>query len=128
MSQLFPSFDRSEQTHSKNLSMKALLIAPALRNYIITVFSVGTALGMGISHGLNKITFYLEQEPVRLFQYEQVKLEMSLAQVESILGSGTEIAQFDSVTIYEWDNPDGSFTTLFFQDGYLVGKEQTDLT
>ncbi|MBE9062480.1 hypothetical protein [cf. Phormidesmis sp. LEGE 11477] len=128
MIKLFCSANDPEPTDSKNLSMKTLLIVPKLRNYITTIFSIGVVLGTGIGYGIEKVLIYRDRDLITLLQYERVKLEMSLEQVELILGSGKEISQSDSVTVFKWKNSDDSFTTMFFKDGHLVRKAQTDLT
>lgn len=110
--------------------MSTLLLMPMLRNYVIVAFSVGAALGAGLVHGLKSTAFNYERTHetyVTRAEYERVGLHMSLMQVESILGRGTEIGQSESVIVFEWENSDDSSITIFFEDERLVQKEQVDL-
>lgn len=106
----------------------------ALRSYLVVIFSIGVALGAGLSHGMNSVSTYTsfssqnsEVLYVTLAEYEQVALRMSLARVEAILGKGIEVSQSESMVILEWRNIDDSSMTLFFEQGYLVQKEQAGL-
>ncbi|MGD1896477.1 MAG: hypothetical protein ACFB16_05920 [Phormidesmis sp.] len=122
------SLEDSEQSATGNFVMMQ-----TLRNYLVVVFSIGVALGAGLSHGMNSVSGYTcEQQTVERLQlthadYEKVTLQMSLSRVEALLGSGVEVGQSDSVVIFEWRNEDGSAMMLLFEDGYLIQKAQVGL-
>lgn len=122
------SLEDTEQTATGNFVMMQ-----TLRSYLVVMFSIGFALGAGLSHGMNSVStdVYYQQSNERLHvthaEYEQIALQMSLPRVEAILGKGVEVSQSESMVIFEWRNADDSSMTLFFERGYLVQKEQTGL-
>lgn len=59
--------------------------------------------------------------------YERLKLEMTLVEVESILGRGVEIEREQDTATFVWKNCDGSLITVVFQDEKLKRKHQLNL-
>lgn len=55
--------------------------------------------------------------------YERLKLGMTVAEVESILGSGVEISQSSDSSIFVWMNLDGSSMKVEFVGGKLTQKK-----
>ena len=68
----------------------------------------------------------LEQAFTRA-EYERLKPNMPLSQVESILGRGTEISSSTTTSIYLWKNRDHSQIKITFEEGKLTHKEQLSL-
>ena len=120
-----PPSDGNEDT------VQTFLLLPMLRNYLIPIFSLGVALGAGLSNGMNYAATYhenrLEEIALTRAEYGRVTMQMSLTQVEAILGRGTEISQAEDFIVFEWKNQNGSSMTAVFEYGYLVQKSQTDL-
>lgn len=107
--------------------MRTLLLTPLLRNCFVGSFSIGVALGAGIVHGISEASFYDGSTTITRTGYERIALQMSLTQVEVILGKGAEVAQSESVIAFEWKNPDGSSITIFFKEDRMIQKSQTGL-
>lgn len=64
---------------------------------------------------------------ISLADYERVKLDMSLTDVQSVLGPGTETSRSATKATFTWKNSNGSGITAIFEKDRLKSKEQTDL-
>ncbi|AFY48642.1 hypothetical protein Nos7524_2822 [Nostoc sp. PCC 7524] len=60
-------------------------------------------------------------------EYEQLIIGMSLTDVRSILGLGTEVRRSATTATFEWKNPDDSKITVTFENDQLKTKEQSGL-
>lgn len=110
---------------------------PLVHRVLIVVFSIGVALGTGITHGITralhqapdqpKSSSVVQQQSIGMAEYERLKLGMTLVEVESILDRGVEIESSTNSATYVWKNPDQSSITVVFKNGHLERKTQTDL-
>jgi hypothetical protein len=62
-----------------------------------------------------------------LNEYTMLKPGMTLTEVRSILGKGTELKSTANFATYEWKNADGSSLHCSFKNGTLELKEQSKL-
>ncbi|MHC5718351.1 MAG: hypothetical protein ACYTX0_41290 [Nostoc sp.] len=60
-------------------------------------------------------------------EYEQLKIGMSLTDVRSILGRGSEVSSSATMATFLWKNPDGSEITATFEHDKLKSKAQSGL-
>ena len=111
-----------------------------IKSLLNLVFALGVAFGYGLEIGINKAISVIEQkethtktEPqhinrhVNRVDYEQLKLGMSLTDVQAILGRGIEINHTETTATFLWQNFDGSQITVKFKDGKLMSKAQSNL-
>ncbi len=104
------------------------------------VFALGVLFGYGLQIGINKAISVIEQKETRSkvelqhinrhvnrVDYEQLKLGMSLTDVQAILGRGIEINRTETIATFLWQNFDGSQITVKFKNGKLVSKAQFNL-
>ncbi|MCC5660615.1 MAG: hypothetical protein V7K25_16655 [Nostoc sp.] len=112
------------------------LFSPSIRP-LAMVLSLGIALGSGLGYGFCKAVFDSKQHeqsatnklnPFSRVEYEQLKPEMSLTEVRSILSQGIEVSRSATMVTFVWANPDGSKITATFDENYrLKSKEQSGL-
>ena len=121
-----PVFDSVTRT-DKPPPVRDLLWMPAFRNYLLSTFAVGVSLGAGISHGFSHTRGFVASTEVTRAEYERIELQMPRAEVEAILGGGTEVEQSALSTTFEWKNPNGSLMTATFRRGKVIQKSQRDL-
>ncbi|WP_427159204.1 hypothetical protein ACQFX9_24605 [Aliinostoc sp. HNIBRCY26] len=107
-----------------------------LTDRYVQLFLVGVAIGSGVGYGFRQnIADPKRQEPIiqneiRRFsraEYERLQLGMRIAEVEAILGRGTEIQRSTTIAIFIWENWDTSKITVTFETGKLKRKEQLGL-
>ncbi|WP_088242860.1 hypothetical protein [Calothrix rhizosoleniae] len=100
------------------------------------VFGLGVLFGHGLQIGINKGISVIEQKETRSkvelqhvnrVDYEQLKLGMSLTDVQAILGRGIEINRTETTATFLWQNFDDSHITIKFKNGKLVSKAQSNL-
>jgi hypothetical protein len=70
---------------------------------------------------------FITNKPFGLNEYTMLKPGMTLTEVRSILGKGTELKSTASSATYEWKNADGSSIHCSFKQGKLELKEQSKL-
>jgi hypothetical protein len=92
--------------------------------FISTVVAVGTGLGAGIQ---KTISGSKPNDLIGLAEYYRLKSGMTLTDVQSILGRGTEIESTNANETYFWDQPDNSKITVVFEKGKLMQKRQSNL-
>ncbi|MEM8807513.1 MAG: hypothetical protein AAGF01_15955 [Cyanobacteria bacterium P01_G01_bin.38] len=107
--------------HSK---LSKILFNPIVRNCSITAFSIGAAFGAGLVHGFNG---EISSDHVTRVEYERLELQMSLTEVEAILGRGTEVDRSESTTTVIWTNRDGSSIEAIFEGDRMIKKAQSRL-
>jgi hypothetical protein len=92
--------------------------------FVSTVVAIGTGLGSGIQK-----TIYGSKpnDFIGLAEYYRLKSGMTLTDVQSILGRGTEIESTNANETYFWDQPDNSKITVVFEKGKLMQKRQSNL-
>ncbi|MCC5669152.1 hypothetical protein LC653_36195 [Nostoc sp. CHAB 5784] len=69
----------------------------------------------------------VQLRPFGRAEYEQLRIEMSLTDVRSILYQGTEVNSSATMATFVWQNPDGSKITVIFEHDKLKGKSQSGL-
>jgi hypothetical protein len=109
---------------------------PPVRRLLMLVFSIGVIFGSGIGYGFNQAvstanqresTVQVDRQNIGLAEYERIVLGMSLSEVQTILGRGTEINRSTTIATFVWTNSDGSGMTTVFEKGKLKSKEQSGL-
>jgi hypothetical protein len=63
-----------------------------------------------------------------LNEYTMLKTGMSLTEVRSILGKGTELESTANSVAYKWKNDDNSSIYCYFKEGKLERKKQSRLS
>lgn len=99
-------------------------LLPILPKSISQLLLIIAILLVGIAYGLSNKT---SRDNLTRAEYERLKPGMSVVQVESILGAGTETEQYMERKTFIWKNPNGSTITVIFEDGKLVQKQQAEL-
>lgn len=112
---------------ANNTGSSKFLLNPIVRNCIVGAFSLGIAFGAGIGNGFHRATLDTNTEYVTLAEYIRLELQMPLAEVEAILGRGTEVDQTQSVTTFIWINPNGSSIKAVFEENRMIEKAQKGL-
>ncbi|QFS44269.1 hypothetical protein [Nostoc sphaeroides] len=108
-----------------------------LNNYI-RLFLISFALGVGIGSGSISRNISDPKPPeasiqsnvtnnFSLAEYQRLNLDMSVAEVEAILGRGTEIERTKATAHFVWINLDTSEIRVEFQAGKLKSKKQFGL-
>ena len=101
-----------------------------------SVFSIGVALGAGISYGTLKGNSQqvanvkcTSAEPINVSRvdYERLELNMSQSEVESILDPGVETSRSENAVHMMWENCDSSRIVVKIENGVLKHKEQLGL-
>ncbi|MCC5606152.1 hypothetical protein LC612_04930 [Nostoc sp. CHAB 5834] len=64
---------------------------------------------------------------INLAEYQRLNLDMSIAEVEAILGRGTEIERTKATVHFVWTNIDTSEIRVEFQAGKVKSKKQFGL-
>ncbi|NER93145.1 MAG: hypothetical protein F6J86_04785 [Symploca sp. SIO1B1] len=97
-------------------------------------FLMGVAFGSGIMYAVNQYptlvnqsTLSAESSNLTLAEYERLKLGMSIAEAQSILGPGVETSQTETARTLVWNNPNGSKIIAIFVGNQLKNKKQVDL-
>ena len=118
-------------------SLRALV--PVIGKFLYLAFYMGvflgTGLGTGIGYGLLTVPELLDSKlssPPLLFsfvEYERIKMDMTVTEVQAILGRGTEIRRSNSTAVFVWNNPssDSPFIKVKFERGKLTEKEYLGL-
>ncbi|MEO0968376.1 MAG: hypothetical protein AAFX80_08555 [Cyanobacteria bacterium J06639_18] len=109
-------------------SLLSILPNPAFR--LIVVIAIGLWISYGLVNAISKNNSTSTIVQTRRFtraEYERMKLGMSVVQVESILGAGTETEQYIERKTFVWKNPNSSTITVIFEDGKLLHKRQSGL-
>lgn len=116
------------QPRSSSFTGAALLIAATiLAAAIPSYFNLKTE-----SSARQQAALQIERT-VTLNEFEKIRFGLTTAQVSSLLGrSGQEVSRIETLgapltVLYTWQNPDGSFINVTFQDGTVVAKSQTGL-
>lgn len=102
------------------------------------VLSVGMVIGSGIAYGFAQTAVYPGrhkqpvQSEVKLFafgraEYEQIKVGMTITDVRSILGRGTEVSSSATTATYVWKNLDGLKINITLEGDKVKSKEQSGL-
>jgi hypothetical protein len=91
-------------------------------------FSGGMAFGYGMREAFTELPIHSSNgEPVTLVEYERLKIGMTIAETQSLLGRGTEVNQSQTKATIVWSNPNGSTITATFEKNKLINKEQSKL-
>ena len=69
----------------------------------------------------------VQLRPFGRAEYEQLRIGMSLTDVRSILGRGSEVSSSATIASFTWKNPDASEITVIFERGKLKSKAQSGL-
>ncbi|MEM8863581.1 MAG: hypothetical protein AAGD96_35180 [Chloroflexota bacterium] len=118
--------DSLEDEELSNLS--EFFFNPVIQNRLLVSFSIGAALGAGLIHGIRGESAYCSTDShVTRAEYERIELQMSLIEVEAILGRGIEVDQSKSTTTVIWTNCDESSITAIFEAAQMIKKSQTGL-
>ena len=101
------------------------------------VFSVGVTLGSGIAYGLSQLNSSKleirqevtcpQQELLTRADYLSLESGMSITDVQSILGKGTEVSRSTTTTTFIWENCDDSSIKVIFENSTLKSKHQSGL-
>ncbi len=93
------------------------------------VIAIAIGLGIGVGYGFNHYKATNKESPVNVkfnyltrAEYERLQIEMSLVEVEVILGRGTEIKRSTTTRVFIWNNPNGDKITGIFENGKLTSK------
>ena len=109
-------------------SLLSILPNPAFR--LIVVITIGLWIGYGLINAIsenNSTSAIVQTRSFSRAEYERLKPGMSIAEVESILGAGTETEQYMERKTFVWKNPNSSTIRVIFEDGKLLHKQQAGL-
>lgn len=111
-----PSQNQDPQCFPAVLSRKTLAI----------VFSLGTVFGTGIGVGYQKVvTASQTVAVVSADEYDKIHQGMTLTDVRSILGPGTEVSWSETGIEMEWPVSSGDEAiTAIFEEQKLVAKQR----
>ncbi|MBD2488739.1 hypothetical protein H6G77_14495 [Aulosira sp. FACHB-615] len=88
-------------------------------------------LSYGLTYGFHQAAFDLKvhkksaQTELSSFgyaEYERLEIGMSLTDVRSILGRGTEVSRSKTMATFVWESPDGYKITGIFEGDKLIKK------
>lgn len=106
------------------------------KHLLMLVFAMGVAFGYGLEIGINKAISVIEQKEthsqtelqhISRIDYEQLKLGMSLTDVQAILGQGIEINRSETTATFLWKTTSGFQISVIFKNGKLISKAQSKI-
>lgn len=110
---------------------------PSWNSRVVTfILSTIAALGFGIGSGIvyavqvpreGKTEVKYSRQPLTLTEYGQLKIGMSLDEVELILSKGIEESRGVTGVAFKWENADNSYIKVIFENDVLKSKEQFGL-
>ena len=100
----------------------ALIIAAAVSSISAATFSIKADITTG-SHPQQSVYVSMLQ-PILPGAYERIHADMSLVEVQAILGAGTEISSSKTTEIYVWKDSAGNSITGVFENGRLIEKSR----
>ena len=95
------------------------------RKTLAIVFSLGTVFGTGIGVGYQKVVIASQTVAVvSADDYDKIHQGMTLTDVRSILGPGTEVSWSETGIEMEWPVSGDETITAIFEDQQLVAKQR----
>lgn len=94
-------------------------------------FSLGVALGIGLIYVLTTVPLHndnhkpaLQCSTEALVLYQKLKTEMTLTDVQSFLGPGSEVESTRDTVTFVWHKNSNLSIIVTFQDGKLIRKQK----
>jgi hypothetical protein len=117
------------------VSIVPIFQPPKKNRLAMFLLSAIAALGFGIGSGAVKAIQQIDtaaknvadKSAITLEQYNRLQIGMPLAQVELILQPGVEESRSATAATFKWQNADGSFIKLIFENNKLKNKAQSGL-